>query len=154
MNCWPSSQVLWKCNVIYNYNKLCAKADPPTLPSHTTPHFSPNTTSCILFLSCMWLYTLVSPPHRSPLDHMCPGQCLINYGQKVLNIGFLSHYPFLKALFRSFWHHHCLQFLYPTNFLVRERFSLLLNTACQTMSRDPLPTALGNCAHMTLPCHM
>ena len=47
--------------------------------------------------------------------------------KEVLNIGFLSHYPFLKTLFPSFLHHHCLQFLYPTNFLVRECFSLLVN---------------------------
>ena len=44
----------------------------------------------------------------------------------MLNIGFLSHYPFLKTLFPSFLHHLCLQFLYPTNFLVRECFSLLI----------------------------
>ena len=44
----------------------------------------------------------------------------------VLNIGFLSHFPFPKTLFPSFLHHHCLQFLYPTNFLVREWFSLLV----------------------------
>ena len=48
--------------------------------------------------------------------------------KEVLNIGFLSHYPFLKTLFPSFLHHHCLQFLYPTNFLVRECFSLLVST--------------------------
>ena len=46
----------------------------------------------------------------------------------VLNIGFLSHYPFLKTLFPSFLHHLCLQFLYPTNFLVRECFSLLVSS--------------------------
>ena len=41
----------------------------------------------------------------------------------VLKTGFLSHYPFLQTLFPSFLHHLCLQFLYPTNFLVRECFS-------------------------------
>ena len=46
--------------------------------------------------------------------------------KEVLNIGFLSHYPFLKTMFPSFLHHHYLQFLYPTNFLVRECFSLLV----------------------------
>ena len=38
----------------------------------------------------------------------------------------LSHYPFLKTLFPSFYHHHCLKFLYPTNFLVRECFCVYL----------------------------
>ena len=38
----------------------------------------------------------------------------------------LSHFSFPKHLFRSFLHYHCLQFLYPTNFLVRECFSLLV----------------------------
>ena len=42
----------------------------------------------------------------------------------MLNIGFLSYYPFLKTLFPSFLPHHCLQFTYPANFLVRECFSL------------------------------
>ena len=40
----------------------------------------------------------------------------------MLNIGFLSH---VSTLFPSFLHHLCLQFLYPTNFLVRECFSSL-----------------------------
>ena len=44
----------------------------------------------------------------------------------MLNIGFLSHFSFSKTLFPSFLHHLCLQFLYPTNFLVRECFSLLV----------------------------
>ena len=43
----------------------------------------------------------------------------------------LSHYPFLKTLFPSFLHHVCLQFLYPTNFLVRECFSLLVTIVLQ-----------------------
>ena len=43
----------------------------------------------------------------------------------VLNIGFLYHFPFPKTLFPSFLHHHCLQFLYPTNCLVRECFLYL-----------------------------
>ena len=47
--------------------------------------------------------------------------------KEVLNIGFLSHFPFPKTLFPSFLHQHCLQFLYPTNFLVRECFSLLVD---------------------------
>ena len=46
----------------------------------------------------------------------------------MLNIGFLSHFSFPKTLFPSFLHHHCLQFLYPTNFLVRECFSLLFSS--------------------------
>ena len=46
----------------------------------------------------------------------------------VLSIGFLSHFSFPKTLFLSFLHHLCLQFLYPTNFLVRECFSLLVIT--------------------------
>ena len=50
----------------------------------------------------------------------------VTEAKKVLKIGILSHYPFLKILFPSFLHHHCLQFLYPTNFLVRECFSLLV----------------------------
>ena len=50
---------------------------------------------------------------------------LVQLHLHVLNIGFLSHYPFPKTLFCCFLHHFCLQFLYPTNFLVRERFSLL-----------------------------
>ena len=45
--------------------------------------------------------------------------------KEVLNIGFLSH---LTTLFPSFLHHHCLQFLYSTNFLIRECFSLLVCT--------------------------
>ena len=44
----------------------------------------------------------------------------------MLNIGILSHFSFPKTLFPSFLHHLCLQFLYPTNFLVRECFSLLV----------------------------
>ena len=38
--------------------------------------------------------------------------------------------PFSQNLvtFPSFLHHHCLQFLYPTNFLVRECFSLLVSS--------------------------
>ena len=46
--------------------------------------------------------------------------------KEVLNIGFLSHFSFPKTVFPSFLHHLCLQFLYPTNFLVRECFSLLV----------------------------
>ena len=46
--------------------------------------------------------------------------------KEVLNIGFLSHFSFPKTLFPFFLHHHCLQFLYPTNFFVRECFSLLV----------------------------
>ena len=46
----------------------------------------------------------------------------------VLNRGFLSHFPFPNTLFPSFLHHLCLQFLYPTNFLVRECFSLLVSS--------------------------
>ena len=46
--------------------------------------------------------------------------------KEVLNIGFLSHFTFLKTLFPSFLHHFCLQFLYPTKFLVKECFSLLV----------------------------
>ena len=46
--------------------------------------------------------------------------------KEVLNIGLLSHFSFPKTLFPSFLHHLCLQFLYPTNFLVRECFSLLV----------------------------
>ena len=46
----------------------------------------------------------------------------------VLNIGFLSHiFLFPKPCsLNSYLHHLCLQFLYPTNFLVRECFSLLV----------------------------
>ena len=33
----------------------------------------------------------------------------------VLNMGFLSHFSFLKTLISSFLRHLCLQFLYPTN---------------------------------------
>ena len=47
---------------------------------------------------------------------------------EVLNIGFLSHFSFPKPLFSSFLHHHCLQFLYPTNFLISECFSLLVSS--------------------------
>ena len=57
----------------------------------------------------------------------------------VLNIGFLSHYPFLKTLFPSFLHHHCLQFLYPTNFLVRECFSLLVSSILLILASVPPP---------------
>ena len=46
----------------------------------------------------------------------------------MLNIGFLSHYLFVKTLFPSYLHHNCLQFLYPTNFLVRECFSVLVSS--------------------------
>ena len=46
----------------------------------------------------------------------------------VLNIGFLSHFSFLKTLFPSFLHHLCIQFLYPTNILVSESFSLLVSS--------------------------
>ena len=48
--------------------------------------------------------------------------------KEVLNIGFLSHFSFPKTLFYSFLHHHYLQFLYPTHFLVRECFSLLVSS--------------------------
>ena len=65
-----------------------------------------------------------------PLSLACPllylARVNVTEPKEVLNIGFLSHYPFLKTLFPSFLHHHCLQFLYPTNFLVRECFSLLV----------------------------
>ena len=54
----------------------------------------------------------------------------------MLNIGFLSHYPFLKILFPSFLYHHCLQFQYPTNFLVRECFSLLVGYMTKTDIRN------------------
>ena len=48
--------------------------------------------------------------------------------KEVLNINFkfLYHILFPKTLFPSFIHHLFLQFLYPTNFLVRECFSLLV----------------------------
>ena len=46
----------------------------------------------------------------------------------MLNIGFLFHFSFPKTLFPSFLHHFYLQFLYPTNFLVRECFSLLVSS--------------------------
>ena len=39
---------------------------------------------------------------------------------------FVSFFFFPKTLFASFLHNPCLQFLYPTNFLVRECFSLLV----------------------------
>ena len=52
--------------------------------------------------------------------------CKLTEPKEVLNIGFLSHFSFPKTLFPSFLHHLCLQFLYPTNFLVRECFSLAL----------------------------
>ena len=45
----------------------------------------------------------------------------------VLNIGFLSHYPFLKTMFPSFLHHHCLQFLYPPSFSLENVFLYLSN---------------------------
>ena len=61
----------------------------------------------------------------------------------MLNIGFLSHYPFLKILFPSFLHHHCLQFLYPTNFLVRECFSLLVRNIHQQLSLSQLASILA-----------
>ena len=48
--------------------------------------------------------------------------------KEVLNIGFLSHFSFPKPLLFSFLHHHLLQFLYPTNFLVRECFTLLVSS--------------------------
>ena len=48
--------------------------------------------------------------------------------KEVLNIGFLSHFSFPETLFPSFLHHLCLQFLYPTNFLIRECFCLLVST--------------------------
>ena len=57
--------------------------------------------------------------------------------KEVLNIGFLSHFPFPKTLFPSFLHHHCLQFLYPINFLVRECFSLLV-TNLKDRSAKPI----------------
>ena len=46
----------------------------------------------------------------------------------MLNIGFLCHFSFPKTLFPSFLHHLCLQFLYPTTFLVR--LTLHLSIAC------------------------
>ena len=46
--------------------------------------------------------------------------------KRSAKLGFLFHFPFHKTLFPSFLHHFCLQFLYPTNFLVRECFSLLV----------------------------
>ena len=51
----------------------------------------------------------------------------------VLNIEFLSHFPFPQTLFPSFLHHRWLQFLYPTNFLVRECFSLLVINGTNTV---------------------
>ena len=44
----------------------------------------------------------------------------------AFNVGLLSQFSFPKTLSPSFLHHLCLQFLYPTNFLVRECFSLLV----------------------------
>ena len=44
------------------------------------------------------------------------------------SVGFLSHFSFPKTLFPPFLHHLYLQFLYSTNFLVRECFSLLVSS--------------------------
>ena len=76
----------------------------------------------------------------------------------VLNIGFLSHFSFPKTLFPSFLHHLCLQFLYPTNFLVRECFSLLVSSFLSKNNHfGQLCSAQIHCKHffkMLSCCHV
>ena len=48
----------------------------------------------------------------------------------------LYHFSFPKTLFSSFLHHHCLQFPYPTNFLVRKCFPLLVSSIFKYIVND------------------
>ena len=54
--------------------------------------------------------------------------CKCNRTKRSAKYRILYHSSFPKTLFPSFIHHLCLQFLYPTNFLVRECFSLLVSS--------------------------
>ena len=50
--------------------------------------------------------------------------------KEVLNIGFLSHFSFLKTLFPSILHHLCLQFLYPPTFSLENVFITCYHIYC------------------------
>ena len=70
----------------------------------------------------------------------------------VLNIGLFQFSLIIRPLFPSFLHHHCLQILYATNFLIENVFYLLVSlifvhTRLLVSASDPFAAASPQCGN-------